>query len=391
MMFPRFAAHPLWLVGFRPFFVLACLAGATLPLAWALLFTGAVSPAPTFPLPALQWHAHEMFYGFGWAVLGGFLLTSTKNWVGVRGYHGATLAFLAAAWLFDRAGMLFGGAWPAALLWLSQFLFLGAIVALLLATLIGHREKDSYRGDNLYFLLALPLFLPAKWLTLSPEHFAAGTAMTLALFRLAFLLMLERTVTQFMRVAAKVELPRAELLDHAIKMLALALVFAPWLPSWLAAGASLLLAVLLFLRWLQWQPQVALRRLDIGIMYLGYLAIVAQLVLEFLNQVASVGWVGTVSVHLFTFGAMGLIVPAMITRIAKGHTGRKAAFDARDRAVLWLMLAALLVRVVLPQLLPGSYPMWIHLSATLWFAAFGLLGWRVIPWLLQPRVDGKEH
>ncbi len=390
-MFPKFAVHPLWLVGFRPFFVLACLAGATLPLAWALLFTGAVPPAPSFSVPALQWHAHEMFYGFGWAVLGGFLLTSTKNWVGVRGYHGATLVFLAAAWLFDRAGMLFGGAWPAALLGLSQFLFLAAIVALLLATLIGHREKDSYRGDNLYFLLALPLFLPAKWLTLSPEYFAAGTGMTLALFRLAFLLMLERTVTQFMRVAAKVELPRTAPLDHAIKVLALALVFAPWLPAWLAAGASLLLAVLLFARWLRWRPDVALRRIDIGIMYLGYLAIVAQLALEFLSPVVSFAWVGTVSVHLFTFGAMGLIVPAMITRISKGHTGRKAAFDARDRAVLWLMLAALLVRVVLPQLLPGRYPMWIHLSATLWFAAFGLLGWRVIPWLLQPRVDGKEH
>jgi uncharacterized protein involved in response to NO len=215
--------------------------------------------------------------------------------------------------------------------------------------------------------------------------------MTLALFRLAFLLMLERTVTQFMRVAARVELPRRAALDHAIKALALALVFAPWLPSWPAAGASLLLAALLFARWLSWQPQIALRRLDIGIMYLGYLAIVAQLALEFLGQLHAIAWVGTVSVHLFTFGAMGLIVPAMITRISKGHTGRKAAFDAYDKAVLWVMLAGLFFRVVAPQLHPASYPMWIHLSATCWFVAFGLLGWRVIPWLLQPRADGKEH
>ena len=47
-MLARLAAHPLWLVGFRPFFAFACLAGATLPLAWALLFTGAVPPPPTF-------------------------------------------------------------------------------------------------------------------------------------------------------------------------------------------------------------------------------------------------------------------------------------------------------------------------------------------------------
>jgi uncharacterized protein involved in response to NO len=383
-------AHPLWLVGFRPFFALACLAGVSLPLAWALIFTGAVSPAPTFAVPPLQWHAHEMFFGFGWAMLGGFLLTATKNWVGVRGYHGGTLVFLAAAWLFERVGMLMGGAWPGALLGLAQFLFLAAIVALLLNTLIGHREKDSHR-DNLYFLLALPLFLPAKWLLLSPDHFAAGWGMALALFRLAFLLMLERTLTQFMRAACKVELPRFAPLDHAIKILALALVFAPWLPAWLAAGASLLAAMLLFARWLLWQPRLALRRIDIGIMYLGTLAIVAQLAIEFLGQMRTFVWVGTVSVHLFTFGAMGLIVPAMIVRISKGHTGRKATFDTLDKAALWLMLAALLVRVVLPQLLPGAYLTWILLAATCWLACFGLLGWRYIPWLLQARVDGKLH
>ena len=37
--------HPLWLVGFRPFFALACLSGMLLPLAWALMFSGAL-PAP---------------------------------------------------------------------------------------------------------------------------------------------------------------------------------------------------------------------------------------------------------------------------------------------------------------------------------------------------------
>ncbi|MDP2794766.1 MAG: NnrS family protein [Sulfurisoma sp.] len=394
----KFTTHPLWLVGFRPFFALACLAGATLPLAWALMFTGAVSPAPsqgiplriTFAAPALQWHAHEMFFGFGWAMLGGFLLTSTKNWVGVRGYHGGTLVFLAAAWLFERIGMIFGGAWPPALFGLSNFLFLATIVALLLGTLIGQREKDSYR-DNLYFMLALPLFLPAKFLLLSPDHFAAGWNMTLALFRLAFLLMLERTLTQFMKAAFQLALPRIAALDHAIKGAALALAFAPWLAGWLADGAALLLALLLFVRWLLWRPNVALRRLDIGIMYLGYLAIVAQLALDVLGRWRGHAWVGTVSAHVFTLGAMGLVVPAMIVRIARGHTGRKVAFDALDKAALWLMLAGLATRVLAPQLFPGAYAMWIHLTATCWLLCFGLLGWRYIPWLMQPRADGKTH
>ena len=80
----KFQAHPFWLVGFRPFFTLACLSGLSLPLLWALVFLG-ILPAPDSPVSAVQWHAHEMFFGFGWAVLGGFLLTSTKNWVQIRG------------------------------------------------------------------------------------------------------------------------------------------------------------------------------------------------------------------------------------------------------------------------------------------------------------------
>jgi uncharacterized protein involved in response to NO len=107
----KLSAHPLWLVGFRLFFGLACLSGLSLPVLWTLLFTGAIS-APPASFSIIQWHAHEMFFGFGWAVLGGFLLTATKNWVQVRGYHGKALMFLVAAWLFERVGMWFEGCWP---------------------------------------------------------------------------------------------------------------------------------------------------------------------------------------------------------------------------------------------------------------------------------------
>ena len=44
-----------------------------------------------------------MFFGFGWAVLGGFLLTATRNWVKIRGYHGLALIYLVIVWLAERA------------------------------------------------------------------------------------------------------------------------------------------------------------------------------------------------------------------------------------------------------------------------------------------------
>jgi uncharacterized protein involved in response to NO len=385
----RLSEHPLWLVGFRPFFVLACLSGLSLPILWALLFSGALSaPATTFS--AVQWHAHEMFYGFGWAVLGGFLLTSTKNWVKVRGYHGGALMFLVAAWLFERVGMWFEGAWPPFLFLVSNNLFVGAIIAMLIWTLVSNRKKDFY-PDNYFFLLILPVFLVAKNLTLSAEYAQVGWSMTLGLFRMAFLVMLERTLAQFMKGVFGVTILQNPALDKTIKLLGLLLVFESLMPGPLAGGLALLLALLLSGRFVFWKPQLALRRLDIGIMYLGYLAIVAQLLVEFLGHVAHIEWVGSVSMHLFAFGAMGMVIPAMIVRISKGHTGRKVAFDTLDKLALWVMMLALAVRVVAPQIYPAAYAHWIHLAALCWFACFALLGWRYIPFLMQPRIDGKEH
>ena len=385
----KLSAHPLWLVGFRPFFALACLSGLSLPLLWVLIFLG-VLPAPESAFSAVQWHAHEMFFGFGWAVLGGFLLTSTKNWVQIRGYHGAPLIFLVAAWLFERVGMWFGGRWPALLFQFSNMLFLAAIVAMIVWTLVRHRKDDSYR-DNYFFLLILPAFLIAKQLMLSTEHFQAGIVMATGLFRVAFLVMLERTLTQFMKGIFQVDILRNAALDRTIKLLGVALVGAGLMPPPLAAWLSLLLALLLAGRFMFWKPQMGMRRLDLGIMYLGYGAIVLQLLVEFLKLVASPAWVGAFSMHVFALGVMGLIIPAMLIRIGKGHTGRKVVFENIDKLVLWIMIAAFVLRVIAPQFHPAGYALWLVLAACGWLAAFAILAWRLIPFLAQPRVDGKEH
>ena len=97
------------------------------------------------------------------------------------------------------------------------------------------------------------------------------------------------------------------------------------------------------------------------------------------------------SVHVFTFGAMGLVIPAMMIRIANGHTGRKVVFGRLEKAVLWIMIAALFLRLVGPQFLPGAYLRWLDLAATCWCVGFGLLAWRYIPQLAQARVDGRDH
>ncbi|KAB2849547.1 MAG: NnrS family protein, partial [Hyphomicrobiaceae bacterium] len=66
--------------GFRPFFLLAAAwAAAAVPL-WLLMLLGKVS-LPTRMAP-LEWHIHELLYGYVPAVIAGFLLTAVPNWTG---------------------------------------------------------------------------------------------------------------------------------------------------------------------------------------------------------------------------------------------------------------------------------------------------------------------
>lgn len=387
------ASRPLWQVGFRPFFALACLSGAMLPILWVLIYSATSISSSALFSPAIspiRWHAHEMFYGFGWALLGGFLLTASKNWVGIRGRHGWLLIVLVALWILDRIIITFSFGWPPLVIYICSLLFLLTVIGALEIDLITHYSEDSY-ADNYYLVLSLPLFLVAK-LAMLIESIdpAIGTIMTMALFRLMFLIMLERTIPAFMKNAFSLELTQAAWCKHAIKALGFALIFAAWIPTPIVSELCLLLSLLLLGRLINWFPVIALRRLDIGVMYLGYLAIVANLLLiaatPFLGH-----WIGAVSIHVFTLGAIGLIAPAMIVRISNGHTGRKVNFKNWDKIALYLMIAALFFRVIVPYFLPNAYITELTLTALCWLFAFGIIGYRYIPILIKPRIDGRLH
>ena len=92
-----------------------------------------------------------MLYGFGGAVLIGFLLTASKNWVNVRGIHGAALMGLVGLWISER-GLIFysfGDGYLIKHLVLSLFpMASGAYIAW---TLIRHCKVDTFK-DNYFFL-----------------------------------------------------------------------------------------------------------------------------------------------------------------------------------------------------------------------------------------------
>ena len=144
---------PLLSRGFRPFF-LAAGAWALIGMAlWPPVFTGAITIPTAFS--AVDWHAHEMIFGYVGAVIAGFLLTAIPNWTGRLPVAGWPLAALAALWTAGRIVVL-TSPWigrPAAAV--ADASFLTVFAALVAHEVIKGRNWRNLKVAALVFALAL--------------------------------------------------------------------------------------------------------------------------------------------------------------------------------------------------------------------------------------------
>ena len=93
--------------------------------------------------------------------------------------------------------------------------------------------------------------------------------------------------------------------------------------------------------------------------------------------------------HALTVGAIGGLIMGMMTRTALGHTGRRLKASRSDVACYLLVLAAALIRVFVPLLMPAQLVHAVLGSAALWSAGFALYAVTYWPVLTRVRVDGK--
>jgi uncharacterized protein involved in response to NO len=108
---PWLPVHPLWALGFRPFYLLAAVLAAVAVPVWVAQYLGWIS----LPRAGLAWHMHEMVFGMAVAVIVGFLLTAARAWTGLWTPRESHLAALAALWLGARVALLAAPPLPAAL------------------------------------------------------------------------------------------------------------------------------------------------------------------------------------------------------------------------------------------------------------------------------------
>ena len=375
----------LWALGFRPFYLLAAIdAALSVPL-WALQVAGRL---PHAYLRGPLWHAHEMLFGFTLAVIVGFLFTAVRQWTQRPTPTGKALAAIAALWVAARVLVLTPYAWPAA----------AANVAfpLAAAVAIGVPLVASRNRRNQFFVALLVLFAVAAGvfhLALMADAPALGRrAVGLALDGVLFILavMGGRVIPMFTNNGVPgANARRQPVLERAslglvLAMLALDAAGATGAPAAAVAAAA---AVAHALRWLGWQPWKTGSKALVWSLHLAYAWLPVHLALR---AFAEAGLVTTsAATHALTVGAAGGLVIAMITRTAKGHTGRALRADRLDTACYLLVFAAALVRVWLPAVAPAHTIAAILGSAFLWSAGFGLYAVGYFAPLTRPRQDGK--
>jgi uncharacterized protein involved in response to NO len=137
----------------------------------------------------------------------------------------------------------------------------------------------------------------------------------------------------------------------------------------------------------RWQPWRTFKTPLVWVLHLAYGWIVVHLALRAL---AALGWVSELlAVHALTIGAIGGMTIGMMTRTARGHTGRLLRADGYEVACYVLVALAAVIRVFGGLMVPGYYLWTVVFSGLCWSAAFVLYAVRYWTVLSRPRIDGK--
>ncbi|WP_374447828.1 NnrS family protein [Stella sp.] len=384
---------PILRDGFRPLFLGAAVWAAVALGLWLAALSGGPSPGGSYG--ALAWHTHEMVFGVGAGVVGGFLLTAVPSWTGRPKATGPLLAAIAAAWLLGRVAMLAPdtlGTGLTAVLDLAFLLILTVRTAAQVAA--GRNWRNLPMVAGALVLLAGNGLVHADMAGLLPGGATAGPEIGLLTIVLLIAVIGGRIVPAFTRnwlvmtgrgEPLPVAGPRLDALVLALTVAAAALwVAGPEGPA--AAAVAGLCAAAHALRLARWQGWRTTAEPLVLVLHLGYLWVAIGFALMTASLLAPGIVPRAATLHAFGAGAMATMMLAMMTRATLGHTGRALAADRATSAIYVLVTVAAVTRVG-ATLLPDLHQGGLVLSGLAWILAFALYAGAYGPKLWGPRVD----
>lgn len=323
------------------------------------------------------WHAHEFLFGYGFAVVTGFLLTAIPNWTGRLPVSGAPLAMLAALWLVARAAMAIGAELDPLVAAILALAFPAAFTLLV--------AREIFAGGNwrnLPVLAALACLFLADgtfWLGVLTDTAYHEIALRLAVAVLAALITLigGRVTPSFTRNwlvkqgSTKLPAPMGRLDKAAMAVTVAALALWVLTPEASITGVALFAAAFaLAVRLSRWQGHKCWREPLVLILHIGYGWLPLGLALLGCSVFSGELAVSDAQ-HGLTTGAVGTMTLAVMTRATLGHSNRPLSAGPATVVLYVLIVVAGVVRVAAGFGTESSILL-MQMSAVAWMAAFAL-------------------
>jgi len=332
----------------------------------------------------MQWHAHEMTFGYAIAVIAGFLLTAIKNWTGVQTLHGFPLFLLVCLWLGARILLGLGYILPASVV---DLIFL---LMLLFAVVYPICQSKQWKHFliviviTLFFIANLVFYLGA--LGQIEKGVETGVYAGLYLVIGLILIMARRVVPFFIEkgIDQTVKIPMSKLNDSISFTLFVVFFVLILLNSHqiILAYVALSLFLINTMRLITWHhsgiwriPLLWSLYLAVGFICLGFLLV---------GLTSFMGISKYLAIHAFAYGGIGLITLGMMSRVSLGHTGRDVSKPpVMANIAFGVLILGAAIRVILPLFFPGFYSIWIASSQVLWILTFVIFVFLFIPVLVR--------
>lgn len=387
-----YAGPVLLSYGFRPFFLLGAVYAGLAVLAWLPVFNGELQLRTAFG--AIDWHVHEMLYGYLPAVVTGFLLTAIPNWTGRLPIQGKPLLVLVLLWLAGRIAVTIS----ADIGWLTAALVDIGFLALLIAA-IAREILAGKNWGNLKVVGLVSLLLVGNIAFHLESHFNGsaeyGTRIGIAAMVLLISVIGGRIVPSFTRNWLAREnpgrLPAPMARFDFVVIGASAATLALWVvqPDGRASAIALALVGLLQVaRLARWAGDRTFRDRLVLVLHVGY----AFVPLGFLlSSAAALNLVAvSAGIHAWTVGAAGTMTLAVMTRASLGHTGNALVASTMTQAIYAAVIVAALTRIG-ASLFPNVSGPLLQLTVLAWCVAFFGFALSFGPLLIGKRRAAAAH
>lgn len=384
----RFA---LFSYGFRPFFLGGAIWAAFAMLLWIALLTGHLSFALRYG--AVAWHAHEFLFGYGTAIVAGFLLTAVPNWTGRLPIRGMPLFVLFTVWLAGRIALLLTDVIGLIAAEAIDSLFLLSFAVIVFREIIAGKDRRNLKVALIlvFFALANIAFHTEVNLDGDPSYAIRATTSILVIL---IMLIGGRIIPSFTRNwlakqnSQHLPTPFNTFDRCALGVAVLTLVLWAVFPDRLITGLALILSALIqTVRLARWSGVRTNREVLVLILHIGY----AFIPFGFLIVGVSAIWPPivppTVALHAWTAGAVGVMTLAVMTRASRGHSGRPLTSPPTTTLIYLLMILSVILRLA-TVLIPDWTIILLELAAATWIAAFFAFAFFYGPMLIWARDKG---